>query len=444
MIQLQRPSPPSKDPKVAARRAAPLALLALLAACGSGSGSDASPGKGADPAAADIPAYNPDGKGTIDLGGQDLVPGMPGAGRLEVVNPDIPDRPLYKEFGNVPYGTDLEWTTLLKNEGTAPVVITSAQAACGCTRFMDYTVTDAEGNRSEYPTTFSIDENRALATVPAGGTIQIRTKLMTKFSNPNQRKLALMRLFTDSVERPFLTFEVGFDPIRPFIFAPDRANLLNSPFSSGKSERIKILVDRGGDPGKVLGVVSAPEGIEAELITETFGGEYIWYVNVTVPPLSPLGAIRGEVILETTDADGNGDEGRLELPVVALVVPDVVATPKLAAFRAFDRTVGAEFTGRISALVPGARLKIESARFESPDADKFSVNFEPVKPFDDGRAIEWTYTAKIAPGHPEGFVGGDLVFELEEAFGGLPETVPQNELRITLSGNARDPQPDNS
>ncbi|QDV07564.1 hypothetical protein Poly30_30900 [Planctomycetes bacterium Poly30] len=440
MNQPERPDSTWNDPKGATRRVAPLVLLALMAACGSGSEPDAAAGRGAS----EPPAYNPDGKGTIDLGGVDPVPGTPGAGLLEVIHPDIEERPLYKEFGDVPFGTDLEWATVLGNTGTAPVVITSAQAACGCTRFMDYTVTDAEGNRPAYPTAFSIDANKDLATVPAGGTILIRMKLMTKFSKPNQRKLALMRLSTDSVARPYLTFEVGFNPTRAFVFAPDRANLLNAPFSSGKSERTKILVDRGGNPGRVLGVLSTPEGIEAELVTETFGGEYVWYVNVTVPPLSPLGPIRGEVILKTTDENGDGEEGRLELPVVALVVPDVVATPNLAMLRAFDRTKGKEFTGRIAALVPGARIKIESAQLDSVNAEKFEVSYEPVKPFDDGRAIEWSYTIKVLPDHPHGFLSGDLVLKLEESFGGLPETAPQNELRIPLSGNARDPEPENS
>jgi len=177
------------------------------------------------------------------------------------------------------------------------------------------------------------------------------------------------------------------------------------------------------------------------LVTETFGGEFIWYVDVSVPPLTPLGQIRGDVVLSTTDENGQGDEGRLELPVVALVVPDVIPSPRLASLRTFNNSTGAEFTGRIVALVPGARLKVLAARVDGDHAGKYTVTFEPVKAFSDGRALEWTYTVKLGPGHPHGYVAGAVVFELEEDFGGLPEGAPANELRVTLSGVARDPKP---
>ncbi len=127
--------------------------------------------------------------------------------------------------------------------------------------------------------------------------------------------------------------------------------------------------------------------------------------------------------------------------MIALVVPDVIPSPKLVAFRTFDRSVGAEFTGRIAALVPGARIKIQDAWIDGEHADKFTIEYTPVKPFDDGRAIEWSYTVKLAPGHPHGYVAGHLVLQLEEGIGGIPETLPANELRVTLSGVARDPKP---
>lgn len=413
-----------------------LTTLPLLALTGCG---DSTPSGEADPGGA---RFNPNGATEIHLDGAAPVAGTPGAGVLEVLNPELPERPLYKEFGDVAFGTVLYWTMEMRNVGTAPVNINTAQAACGCTRFMDFTVTDASGSAPARPTAFTAQAEGALATIPAGGTILMRMKLMSEFSTPNERKLAMMRLSTDSVIKPFLTFEVGFQPTRAFIFAPDRANLLNSPFSSGREKRIKILVDRAGDPERVLGVLSKPEGIEAELITETFAGEYVWYVNVSVPPLSALGTIRGDVILKTTDAEGNGDAGRLKLPVVALVVADVISTPNLAPLRAFDRSVGAEFTGRIVALVPGARLMVMGTRVESEHAEHFSIEATPIKAFQDGRAIEWSYTVKVGPGHPQGFVAGELIFELEEAFGGLPDDVPANELRVRLSGIARDPQSD--
>ena len=375
--------------------------------------------------------------------GPPIVEGASSKGVLEIVDPEDPERPLFKDFGKVPYGTDISWYTVMENTGTEPVIIRSAQAACGCTRFMDFTVTDAAGNSPDRPTSFAAAENRNIATIPVGGQIKMRMKLFTASTKPNRRKLALMRVSTNSQLHPYMTFEVSLLSSRLFIFAPDSANLTNSPISGGKSKRIKILVDSAGDPERVLGIVSTPDGIEAELITETFAGEYVWYVNVSVLPLTPLGPIRGDVVLSTTDADGNGDKGRLKLPVIASVVPDVIASPSHVSFRAFDRSVGAQFTGLLAALVPGARVKIKSARFEGEHADKFSVEYTPIKAFDDGRAIEWNFTAKLDPGYPAGYIAGSLVFELEESIGGLPESQPKNEIHVPLSGVARDPASSN-
>jgi hypothetical protein len=440
MTPIDYPAAPSVRASLASAGLMAAACLGILAGCGAGDEAGRIPAEAAPitEAATDGSSVNEPWTPTE---GPPIVEGADSLGVLEVVQPENAERPLYKEFGDVAYGTNLFWNTTMKNTGTEPVIIRSAQAACGCTRFMDFRVTDAEGNGPDRPTPFAASKDRSLASIPPGGQIQMRMKLMTALSKVNQRKLAMMRLFTNSQLEPYMTFEVGFTPSRSFVFAPATANLTNSPVSSGKSKRVKILVDRAGDPERVLDVLSTPDGIEAELQTETFGGEYIWYVNVTVPPLTPLGPIRGDVILRTTDEEGNGNAGRLELPVVALVVPDVVASPNLISFRAFDRSVGAEFTGRLAALVPGARLKITGARFEGDHADKLSVEYTPVKAFDDGRALEWTYTVKMAPGHPAGYVAGTAIFELDESIGGLPADQPSNELRVTLSGAARDPAP---
>ncbi|MEM8712766.1 MAG: hypothetical protein AAGG01_17580 [Planctomycetota bacterium] len=428
----------------------PLCVGLVLAACGGGS---SEPGQ-ADPSAGSAAGQGAEiGQG--DSSSADADPrwqdspapleGANSAGVLTVVDPEFPERPFYKQFGSVPFGKQEFWTFEMRNEGPEAVRILSGQEPCGCTKFIDLRITGADGAPIEDPDRpgrarmFTDLSREKPAVVPPGGTVAMRCKLITSYSRVNEQKLALMRLTTDSRERPYLTFEVGFKSTRSFIFAPERANLLNAPFSAGKSERIKILVDRAGDPERVIDILSTPEGIEAELVEEPFGGEPIWYVDVSVPPVSPRGPIRGSVVLRTTDTEGKGNEGRLELPVIAEVVPDVVPSPRLAAFRTFDLSQGASFTGRITALVPGARLRVLRARFENDLPELFSATLTPIKPFDDGTAIEWQYTAKLSPGHPEGYVSGEVIFELEEAIGGLREDAPQNEVRVRLSGVARPP-----
>ncbi len=396
-----------------------LAAALPLTACGPDA-SDASSSR-------DVAAAFADGSGAEIA----PVPGVAGAGHLDMVDPPSTERPLYHELGELPFGSVRSWSARMHNSGSAPLGIQTIQAACGCLRVTGIDVSDPATGEVTRLRSF---DGEKVATIPAGADAEIFAQLLTAYSTPNERKLAQLRLTTDSLTTPYVTFELGFLPKRTFDFAPKEARMLNVPTSHGGSERIKVLTNRSGDPGRVLGIESVPEGITATLTEESFAGESVWFIDVDVAPLSPLRMIRGGIVLRTTDAEGNGDADRLSLPVLIHVVPDVVLEPKLVAFRGFASTAGAEFTGRLSALVPGARLGVLGTRVEAQHPEDFEVEVTPIEPDEEGRSIAWNVRVLLKPGRDPGYVNGRLVFELDEPVGGTEEGTPNDEVRVLLSG----------
>ena len=325
----------------------------------------------------------------------------------------------------------MRWKVRFRNRGRGPLSILSAQAACGCTRLDAVSVIDRDGAAPRRARSLTAD---VVTTVPPGGVLEVEISVLTTFTRANQRKLALFRLTTDSDLEPYVTLELSFLPTRPFMFAPAEARLLNTPTSHGGAARVKILVDRKETLARVLGVESRPDGVEVDLVTETFGGEYVWYLDVAVPPLSPLGVTRGDVVLRTTDPDGEGEDGRLKVPVIAQVVPDVILGKPQVTLGAVPTSSGATFESQLHALVPGARLRVLEARTESPLGAAVSVETAPLEPDAGGRSATWSVRVAVAPGATPGFLSGDLVLLLDEPVGGIGPDGASTELRFRLSG----------
>ncbi|MDG1983244.1 MAG: DUF1573 domain-containing protein [Planctomycetota bacterium] len=356
-----------------------------------------------------------------------------GQGLLESLDPQDPSRPRFHDFGELIHGDQLTWNARFRNSGAGPLKILAAQAACGCTRLATMTIT-GPGDLPPRVIKGFRNASDVLATVPPGAELVVAIEILTAFTAANQRKLALFRLTTDSDLEPYITLELGFLPTRPFMFAPTEARLLNTPTSHGGNARVKVIVDRKETRARILSIESAPEGLSTDLVTESFGGEFVWYVDVSVAPLTPLGVIRGDVVLRTTDREGEGEGGRLTIPAIAQVVPDVVLGKPLITLGAVPSSAGATFESELTALVPGARLKVLATRVESSVPMDLGIQTAPINPDSSGRASVWTVQIAMPPGTAPGFISGDVVFVLDEPVGGASPDGPSTELRVRLSG----------
>ena len=399
------------------------ALGLTLAACG---------GEPAPPA----PATSA-GEATSTAPGPASAPSS--AGVLEVVSPQDPERPFFHDFGEMDFGTEVQWAVTLRNTGNEPVEIQRAQPACGCTRLVSFEVIGPDG---ESASSYSNFKARPICSVPAGGSIKMRVDILSKHSKPNLSKLALVRLSTNSSIDPFHTFELRFLGLKPFIVAPDNLTLHRVPVSHGAEVSCRVQVVKPGLPGLVHRIISAPEGIDARLDAKPFAGETVWTVTASVPPLSPMGTIRGDIVLAVSDEEGLGEAGRVTIPVAVRVGPDAFLDPGMFTFGAVKPGETRLRQAQLIGLVPGAKLEILGARLENASADAFRISYRAAGPDeggqrdDSGRSNRWIIDVQLTADHPEGYLTGEIVLTLSEPIGG-GEGEMGTELRARISGLVR-------
>ena len=391
------------------------AAMGMLAACSDGTGAEATPGD-------ESPGSGWSGTATSD---PDLS-----AGVLEVVDPQEPERPFFHDFGTLDYGEELVWSKTLKNIGPEPVTIRSARGACGCTILHSIVFAGPDGEEIESVSDFT---HATIGDVPPGGTATLHIKLLTIYSTPNQNKLPLFRVTTNAASEPFLTFELRFFPVQSFIVAPTHLTLDQVPTSHGGEASVKLLAADPDAGAKVHRIVSSPEGLNARLESLVFGGEEIWFLYGTVEPITPMGAIHGEVVLAISDPNGVGDENRISVPVFVRVVPDAVLEPGLVSFAAVEQGAEKTVDAQLVCLIPGSTVDIVEATIDGPTSEHFRTRVEPVRPNADGRAQKWLISTTILETHPADFIQGELVVTLREPLGGLGGA-DGSELRTRIGG----------
>lgn len=388
------------------RRSTALGLVPLLLAlvgCGRG--------PAADPADKGPQLGTGDGPGYVDptLGGSALV----GAGAgLAILNPTDSVRPFFRDFGKIPRGETREWTIQLQNQDPTPVEVLDARGVCGCmsvrslrARLPSGEVIVGDHYRKEPP----------LLVVPPGAILELEMTMSTDKVQPNQDKLAVFRLMTSSPASPNITFEAHLMALDAFAATPGELAFGDVPQGFGGRTKVRILAEPRGSAAKILGIAEQGQRVTAELDETFYGGEFVWHVLADIPPLEPLGAVRDKIVLRTTDAEGQGDAGRMTLVALGTVVQDVRITPSLFAFGARKPDEGGELTGTVDALVPGARTKVIGHHFEGPSAESLEASFEPLQPDDAGRSISTQITVKLRPGHAPGAIAARLFLELDDS-----------------------------
>ncbi len=361
------------------------------------------------------------------------------AGVLEVVSPQDPERPFFHDFGEMDFGAEVQWAVTLRNTGSEPLEIQRAQPACGCTRLVSFEVADPDAESS---VSFSNFKARPICSVPAGGSVEMRVDILSKHSKPNLSKLALVRLSTNSSIDPFHTFELRFLGLKPFIVAPDNLTLHRVPVSHGAAVSCRVQVVKPGLPGLVHRIISAPEGIDARLDAKPFAGETVWTVTASVPPLSPMGTIRGDIVLAVSDEEGLGEAGRVTIPVAVRVGPDAFLDPGMFTFGAVKPGETRLRQAQLIGLVPGAKLELLGARLENASADAFRISYRAAGPDeggqrdDSGRSNRWIIDVQLTADHPEGYLTGEVVLTLSEPIGGGDGEMG-TELRARISGLVR-------
>ena len=334
-------------------------------------------------------------------------------GREDQVN----DRPYFHDFGRVPYGTQLEHLFRLKNTDAVPVTIHDLLPSCGCaTPQISYTTSDGETVRGD------ARADGPLLTVPPGAQVEVLVRIDTHHVRyPNRDKLATIRLRSDSVHEPYMTFEMHLIVDRLFQATPSRIELHEVPQSVGATVTAAIALAQPGSQAMIEGVFSVEGPLEASVSVGEQLGRPLWTVLIVVEPGLPLGALEGAVYLTTRGFEGEQREATFDVHVTGRIVPDVIVDPPALYLDALTRGDTAQAVAELRALIPGARVALLGARVEGQGADLVRVEFEAVDPDAAGRSARWRVTLRtLAEVEPTRFAG-EVHLELDDP--ALPEIV---------------------
>jgi hypothetical protein len=320
-------------------------------------------------------------------------------------------RSYFHAFGEVPRGDIVEHIFRLRNLETAPIVLLDVQGACSCT--------SVKRIRAVLPDGSTIDgdprKTDGMLELPPGALAEMTIHLDSAKAAPNHNELKVMRLRTSSTRTPYLTFEISFFARQLFQATPATLDLEDVPQGAGKSGTVDIVTGVRGSPARVLGIAKQGKLVHAELAETVSLDETLWVLTIQFPENQPLGAVRDQVVLSTTDADGAGDAGTLAVDVWARVVPDIVIYPQQINLESIAPDTTKQVPAELRALTPGLRTKILAARIDGDSAAHLSVTYDPVTPDSLGRSATWKLELSITPGLPPGRIQATLVITLEDS-----------------------------
>ena len=333
---------------------------------------------------------------------------------FEVLNPSDPTRPLYHTFGTVEFGQIYVRSLRMRNLERNPVKVLKATAACSCGKIKRITTTDQEGRIVKG----DMGRKNDILTIPPGAEFQVDMVVDTSKVKPNQPKLAILRIKTDSTIQPFLTFEVNFFPEVLFEMAAPQITLGEIPLGGGVGSTLQIYSRASLNQARLLEVVETSPGLEADLQLIP-GYESNWNLTVQAIGQTSKGFLRGEVVLSTTDRDGQGDTGRLRVPVHGQVVDPIAVYPQNLSFGRVPtgetRTVKAVVKG----LAAGHRLQVTGGRLTGPSAPYLSLRLEPIAPDEFDRAVQVEAYLELSSDAPAGPLEATLELDLPEEADGV-------------------------
>ena len=330
--------------------------------------------------------------------------GLNGKG-LVIIHPERADRPYYHRLGPISYGQKRDHTFIFENRDSTAITIQALQPACACVRPMSFQVTKpniVEGQLSS---------SDSILTIPSGATAELTLRLDTGLVASNQQnrdKLVSVRMRCTSPATPFLMLELSFKVDRLFSLGREKILLGDIPSNGGGGSEVSILTGIPGSPARVLEVLSAPEGVIATLEPIHGGAELHWQLTAEVEPPLPLGPIAGEILLSTTDAGGQGTEGRLSIPFNGTVVTDVLLGPPTLSFSAVPKGHEQRMVAVLRSLLPGQRLLVHSPRLTGPSAQYLSCALLPQRPDQNGMSPYWKIQITLLATHPAGRIEAAL------------------------------------
>jgi hypothetical protein len=300
----------------------------------------------------------------------------------------------------------------MRNTEGRTLTIRDMLPSCGCTvPRASYVGTD--GVRVEG----SVERGREVLAAPKDALVEIEIMIDTTLVEvPNIDKLSQVRVRTDSMSptNAIVTLELHLKVIKAFRAVPAKLEFGLVPQSAGKSARVDVSTCVKGDGSRIKAIASIEGSFTAELQEAKLQDESYWILVATAPPGLPIGPQRGSVALTTTTADGTGDGAVFTVPILAQIAADVIVSPGVLQLTNVDRAQGGKLNAELLTLVPGAKLKVLSARLEGDASADLELVVTPEKPDEQGRAQRHQILLKSKPSLKADHFRGTAVFETDD------------------------------
>lgn len=312
-------------------------------------------------------------------------------GGLVITNPGEDERDYFYDFGEIPDGTKVSHTFILENTDSVPVTIQDMQPACSCTMpvisYRDEAGELVRGKRFEEP----------VITLPPGALAELVIEVDTNHVKmKNVDKLTAVMLRCDSVNTPYMRFEMHLIATSAYQVTPEKIDLGDVPISSGGRGQVDIITGVPGSLFRILGLAEKSEGLEVQVSEREGLAEPLWRVDAALLPPLEFGQWRGEIVLNSTGSDGAEDGPPLHVQVIARVVPDVVVYPTVLGFTPGPEGAGLSAVGTLTALAPGHRVKIVDALLQGQVPESFRVAYEAISPDAEGRSQRWQVSVEAS------------------------------------------------
>jgi hypothetical protein len=312
-------------------------------------------------------------------------------GLVVVVQEDeFEQRPGYFDFGVVENGKIPHHTFVLENKDPRPVTIQKVDPGCGCTVARIMRV-ETDGTRTPPLAKNPLE----LLVLEPGMRAEIELRVdTTKVKVKNTDKLFMVRVSSNSVEKPYLTLECHLIVDMPWQIAPKSVNLQQIPQGAGATGIVTIKAL--GQAGMTLGeVLSTPEGTTTTLARQAHFSEAVWTLEAGFTPPVELGLQGFDVMIETFTKDGIPGEP-LQVRVSGTVTPDVSFVPPRLMLRPNPKGVGVKTDqgigltiGKLRTLLSGHTFRVIGFRITGDHADDLEFNATPVRPNQNGASKEW-------------------------------------------------------
>jgi len=334
-------------------------------------------------------------------------------GRGLVILDPASERDYFHDFGHIPDGEEVSHTFRIQNTDPQPVTIRDLTPACSCSvpaiSYRDAAGELVRGSRYESP----------VITLPPGAVAELEIAVDTRqVKVKNVDKLSSVMLRCDSVNTPYLRFELHLVATQPWQVTPTQIDLGQVPVSSGGRGSADIITAMPGGANRILGPLDWSTGLTVDVFEAENTLEPLWRVEAALHPPLVLGPWHGELRLQATDAEGQGEGEPLVIRVKAEVVDDVIIFPQVLGFLPAREGAGLEARGTLRALAPGHRVRVVDALLQGGLPADLDVRYEAVDPDVEGRSSRW-----------EVVVAAPAALDAELATGTLQLTLDDPELR---------------